>query len=103
VRGVHVDREHGEVDVVDAEALREHARELVAGQRAAGDQRLAGRAALRARLLDGGLDLVARRQPEVDDDLADQARDARARAGGNDSRREVGGRGGRHGAPSLCV
>ena len=53
VRGVHVHREHAEVDVVDAEALGQHAGQLVAGERAAGDEHVAGRAALGAGLLDG--------------------------------------------------
>ena len=56
VRRAHVDLEHRQVDVVDAEALRERTRQLVVANRAGLDQDLAGRPALLAREPDRRLD-----------------------------------------------
>ena len=60
VGGRHVDVEDAEVDLVDAEALGDDARELVGRQDAALDEHLAGAPAVRARLRDRGLDRLAR-------------------------------------------
>ena len=49
-------REDAEVDLVDAEALGDHARELVGRQDAALDEHLAGAPSVGARLRDRGLD-----------------------------------------------
>ena len=86
VGGRHVDLEDAEVELVDAEALGDDARELIGRQDAALDEHLAGTSAVDARLGDGCLDRLARRVPEVDHDVADEARRA-APAGG---RRQAG-------------
>jgi hypothetical protein len=71
VRGRHVDAEGVEVDVVDAEALGDDARELVGRQDAAIDEHLARALAPRARLGDRQLDGLAAGVAEADDDVAD--------------------------------
>ena len=78
VGGRHVDPEDAEVDLVDAEALGDDARELVGRQDAALDEHLAGAPPVGARLRDRGLDRLAVGVAEVHDDVADEARRAPA-------------------------
>ena len=68
----HVDVEHRQVDVVEAEALGQRAGELVVADHPGLDQHLAGRPALLARVVDRLLDVLAARKSHVDDDVADQ-------------------------------
>ena len=69
----HVEVVDGQVDEVQAEALGDHARQLIVAQHAPLDQHEARRAALRAGRCDGLLDRLAVGEAEVDDDLADHA------------------------------
>ncbi len=71
-----VDGELTEVHEVDAEALGDHARQLVGAQDAAIDEHGARVAPAGAGFGDGGVDRVAVGKAEVDDDLADEARRA---------------------------
>jgi hypothetical protein len=68
-----VDRELEQVDVVHAEALGHHARELLDGQRARRDERLPRRGAGRPRGGHRGVDRGAGGVAEVDDHVADEA------------------------------
>ena len=86
----HVDAEDVEVDVVDAEALGDDARELVGREHAAVDQDLARAAVGGLRLLDRRLDRLVVRVAEADDDVADLLGVAAAVGGLGDARR--GGR-----------
>ena len=95
VGGRHVDLEDAEVDLVDAEALGDHARELVGRQDPALDEHLAGPPPVGARLRDRGLDRLAGRVAEVHDDVADEARRAPAAGGlGQAGKAMIGRRGG---------
>ena len=76
--GAHVDRIDGQVDVVEPEALGEHARKLVIREHAGLDEHLPGALALGARLLDRGIDARLLGEPELDRDVADHVRRARA-------------------------
>ena len=76
VDGAHVEVVDREVDEVQAEALGDHAGELVVAQDAALDQHQARRAALRASGCDRLLDGLAVGEAEVDDHLADHPRGA---------------------------
>ncbi len=68
----HVELVDGQVDVLQAEALGHDTGELVVAQNALLDQDLAGRLALGARDLDRVLDLLTRREAQIDDHVADQ-------------------------------
>jgi hypothetical protein len=76
----HVDVEDGEVEVVQPVALRDRAGEPVLRERARLQQDLLGQRAPGAGGLDGLLDAVARGEPELDDDVGQEARPAVAGA-----------------------
>ena len=72
VDGGHVDVEHRQIDIVDAEALGERAGELVVADYTGLDQNLAGGAPQLTRCGDGVVDRLAAGKSELDDDVADQ-------------------------------
>ena len=76
-----VDVEGAQVEVVEAEALGGRPRELVGRDHLLGEQHLLRSAAAVARLGDGGLDAVARREAELDDVVGDEAPDPPRRLG----------------------
>ena len=79
-------REDAEVEVVEAVALGQRAREPVLGQRAALEQHPLGRRAGSARGLDRALDLLARDEPQVDDHVGQEARRGAPARGRGDAR-----------------
>ena len=84
LRRDHVERpdvrlEEREVDVVEAEALGDRARELVARDHARLEQRLLGGAAGRLGLVDDRLHPLARQEAQLDDHVGDRARAAALR------------------------
>jgi hypothetical protein len=104
VRGRHVDAEDAEVDLVHAEALGDHARELVGGQDPALDEHLAGAPSVGARLRDGRLHRLPARVSEVHDDVADEARRAPAAGGGGQAvKTMIGRRGGLGKRHTPCI
>ena len=78
-RQVGVDLEDREVDALDAEPLGQHARQLLRRQDAVLDQHAAGEAAGLAGVHHRALDVLLLREPELDDDLADEPRRPPAR------------------------
>ena len=80
---VVVDPEHRQVDALDAEALREHARELLRRQDAVLDQHAARQPARLARVHDGALDGLLLREAQLHHDLTDQARRTTTRERGD--------------------
>ncbi len=85
VGGGHVDREHAEIEMIQAIALGERAREAVVGERAAFEQDALGSRAKAARALDRLVDLPARGQPHIDDHVGQEARGGAAAAGPGDA------------------
>ena len=79
VQRSHVGLVDREVDVLEAEALRHRARELVTGDGARLEQDLLGRAALRLALLDCRLHALGGDEVELHEHVGDQARAAAAR------------------------
>ena len=69
----HVDLERGEVDVLEAVTLGEGPREVVVADRAGRQELLLGRAAGGARGGDRGLDLVRLAEPQLHDDVGEEA------------------------------
>ena len=88
----HVDVHDGEVEVVQAVALGDGAGQRVLAQRAGLDEDVLGRAAAGPGGLDRLLDALARREPELDDDVGQEARPARAGARRRDPVPPVGRR-----------
>ncbi len=88
--GRRVHRELGEVDVVEPVALRERASQLVLGDRAALEQDLLGRLARAARGLHGLVRHLLGHEPELDEDVAEEAAPGAAQAGGGHSRPRQG-------------
>ena len=100
----HVDPEDAEVDLVDAEALGDDARELVGRQDTALDEHLAGAPSVGARLRDRRLDRLAAGVSEVHHDVADEARGAPAGGGlGQAGQAVVGRRGGLGKRHAPCI
>ena len=104
VGGRHVDLEDAEVDLVDAEALGDHARELVGRQDAALDEHLARAPSVGPRLRDRCLDRLPAGVSEVHHDVADEARRAPAAGGlGQAGKTVVGRRGGLGKRHTSCI
>ena len=70
---VGVDAVDGEVEVVEAEALGDGARELVVGDGAVGDEQPLGRGAVAVGALDRLVDLAARDEVQLDDHVREHA------------------------------
>ena len=71
--GVGVDAVDAEVDVVEPEALRDRARELVLGQRPVGDQQPLGQRAVVVGALDREIDRALLDEAQVDEDVREHA------------------------------
>ena len=85
VRRRHVHLEDAEVEVVEAVALGERAREPVLGERAVLEQHPLGRSAGRARALERVLDLLARGELHLHDHVGEEARRGAAARGLGDA------------------